>query len=79
MKRILGTLITLAILLVASPAFAGKPSIAILGLEIVDDGSMDAKATQFSEALTEALRQRARAGTGPYALAPGSDKNLIEM
>ncbi|KAB2893226.1 MAG: PEGA domain-containing protein, partial [Kofleriaceae bacterium] len=79
MKRILGILITLAVLAVASPAFAGKPSIAILGLEIVDDGSMDAKATQFAEALTEALRQRARAGTGPFALAPGSDKNLIEM
>jgi hypothetical protein len=79
MKRILSILVTLGIVLMAGPAFAGKPSIAILGLEIVDDGSMDAKATQFAEALTEALRQRARAGTGPYALAPGSDKNLIEM
>jgi hypothetical protein len=79
MKRILSILATLGIILMASPALAGKPSIAILGLEIVDDGSMDAKATQFAEALTEALRQRARAGTGPFGLAPGSDKNLIEM
>lgn len=80
MKRILALFVTFAILAVASPAFAGKPSIAILGLEVIDDGSsMDAKATQFAEALTEALRQRARAGTGPFTLAPGSDKNLIEM
>ena len=32
MKRILGILIMLSIRAVASPAFAGKPSIAILGL-----------------------------------------------
>ena len=34
MKRILTILVTLGIVLMASPAFAGKPSIAILGLEI---------------------------------------------
>ena len=79
MKRILSILACLAILAVASPAFAGKPSIAILGLEVIDDGNMDAKAAQFTDALTESLRQRARAGTGPFTLAPGSDKNLIEM
>jgi hypothetical protein len=80
MKRILSLIVLLAIMAVAGPAFAGKPSIAILGLEVIDDGaSMDAKATQFAEQLSEALRQRAKTGTGPYTLAPGSDKNLIEM
>lgn len=80
MKRILALFVTLVILGVAGPAFAGKPSIAILGLEVIDDGSsMDAKATQFAEQLSEALRQRAKTGTGPFTLAPGSDKNLIEM
>jgi hypothetical protein len=80
MKRILALIVTLAVLGVAGPAFAGKPSIAILGLEVIDDGSsMDAKATQFAEQLSEALRQRAKTGTGPFTLAPGSDKNLIEM
>ncbi len=80
MKQVLGILVAFAILLMASPAAARKPSIAILGLEVIDDGTtLDAKTTQFAEALTEALRQRARAGTGPFALAPGSDKNLIEM
>lgn len=80
MKRILSLIVLLAIITVAGPAFAGKPSIAILGLEVIDDGAnMDAKATQFAEQLSEALRQRAKTGTGPFTLAPGSDKNLIEM
>ncbi len=80
MKRILALFVTLVIVGAAAPAFAAKPSIAILGLEVIDDGSsMDAKATQFAEQLSEALRQRAKTGTGPYTLAPGSDKNLIEM
>jgi len=80
MKRALVLLVMFACLAVAGPA-AAKPTIAILGLEVVDDGSgIDAKATQFADAMTEALRQRARAGSGPFSLAPGAnDKNLIEM
>lgn len=79
MKRALILLVTLIGLAVARPAFA-KPSIAILGLEVVEEGDApDAKAAAFAEALTEALRQRARLGTGPFSLAAGSDKNLIEM
>ena len=80
MKHTLSLVILFAILAVAGPA-AAKPTIAILGLEVIDDGSgIDAKATQFAEAMTEALRQRARAGSGPFSLAPGAnDKNLIEM
>jgi hypothetical protein len=61
-------------------AQAGKPTIGILGLEVIDDGGgIDAKTTQFAKELTEALRQRPKTGTGPYALAPGSDKDLLEM
>jgi len=79
MKRTLAMLVSLVCLAAARPA-AAKPTIAILGLEVVEDGSgVDTKATQFAEALTEALRQRAKAGTGPFTLAAGSDKNLIEM
>lgn len=79
MKRALVILVTLFGLGVARPAFA-KPSIAILGLEVVEESDTpDAKAAAFAEALTEALRQRARVGTGPFTLAAGSDKNLIEM
>jgi len=61
-------------------ALAGKPTIGILGLEVIDDGSgIDAKTTQFSKELTEELRKRPKAGTGPFALAAGSDKDLLEM
>ena len=79
MKRALVLLVTLIGLAVARPALA-KPSIAVLGLEVVEESDTpDAKAAAFAEALTEALRQRARLGTGPFTLAAGSDKNLIEM
>ena len=70
----------LVLLVTAGPAAAGKPTIAILGLEVIDDGSgIEPKTTQFSKELTEELRKRPKAGTGPYALAPGSDKDLLEL
>lgn len=64
----------------AGIASAGKPTVGVLGLEVIDDGSgIDAKTTQFAKELTEELRKRPKAGTGPYALAAGSDKDLLEM
>ncbi len=74
-------LIVLAIVVgFGGTALAGKPTIGILGLEVIDDGSgIDAKTTQFSKELTEELRKRPKAGTGPFALAAGSDKDLLEM
>ena len=62
-------------------ALAAKPTIAVLGLEVVDEasGGIDEKSTKMAKELTDALRQRAKVGTGPYALAPGSDKDLLEM
>jgi hypothetical protein len=72
----------LALLLVAlggSAARAGKPSIAVLGLEVVDNsGAPSAQDTQVAKDLTEGLRSRAKAGTGPYQIAAGSDKELID-
>ena len=84
MPRILVvSLLALAALLVgAAPraAHAGKATVGILGLEVIDDGSgIDAKTTQFAKELTEALRQRPKTGSGPYTLAPGSDKDLLEL
>jgi hypothetical protein len=70
----------LALAVAPQLASAGKPTVAILGLEVIDDGSgIDAKTTQFAKELTEELRKRPKAGTGPYALAPGSDKDLLEL
>ncbi len=65
--------------LVATPAFAGKPTVAILGLEVVDaSGAVDPEAVKVAKELTDGLRARAKVGSGPYALAPGSDKELID-
>src|SRR5256885_17121138 len=45
----------------------GKPPIAILGLEVYDNGSgIDPETTRAAKELTAALRDRAKAGTGPY-------------
>src|SRR5574338_163303 len=77
------SLTCLALLLVGlggSAAFAGKPSIAVLGLEVIDqNGTPTAADTQAAKELSDGLRARAKAGTGPYQLAPGSDKELIDQ
>ena len=82
MKRSLVLLITLVAMAIARPV-AAKPSVAILGLEVTDTGSasggVDAKSTQFAAALTEVLRQRAKIASGPFTLAAGTDKDLVEM
>jgi hypothetical protein len=65
--------------LVATPAFAGKATVAILGLEVVDSsGAVDPEAVKVAKELTDGLRARAKVGSGPYVLAPGSDKELID-
>jgi len=65
--------------LVAGPALAGKQTVAILGLEVVDSsGAVDAEAVKVAKELTDGLRARAKVGSGPYVLAPGSDKELID-
>jgi hypothetical protein len=56
----------------------GKPPIAILGLEVYDSGSgIDPETTGAAKELTAALRDRARAGTGPFVLGPG-ERELID-
>lgn len=84
MKRTLVLFVTL-IALAASGAFAdtaqAKPTVAVLGLEVVDGGTgIDAATTKFAEAMSEALRQSALTGAGPFVPATGSGpKDLIEM
>jgi len=79
-RALISVSIVLAVLATGAVAHAGKPTVGILGLEVIDDGSgIDAKTTQFSKELTEELRKRPKAGTGPYTLAAGSDKDLLEM
>jgi hypothetical protein len=65
--------------LAGSTALAAKPSIAVLGLEVVDPGGTPTpRDTEVAKQLTNGLRQRARAGTGMYQYAPGSEKELID-
>jgi hypothetical protein len=78
MKRAL-TLTCLALLAAGGSAWA-RPSIAVLGLEVADPGGTPTPAdTQVAKDLTEGLRARAKAGTGAYSLAPGSEKELIDL
>jgi len=60
-------------------AGGGKPPIAILGLEVYDNGGgIDPETTKAAKELTAALRDRARAGTGPFAPATAGEKELID-
>jgi hypothetical protein len=76
--------LTVGLLVGLAPRIAaaapGKPTIAILGLEVIDNGGgLDEKSTKVAKDLTDALRSRATVGTGPFTLAAGSDKDLLEM
>jgi hypothetical protein len=76
------SLTCLALLMVAagSRAAMAKDTIAVLGLEVVDpNGTPTVQDTQVAKDLTEGLRARAKAGTGPYQLAAGSDKELADV
>ncbi len=69
--------LALAVLaLCASAAFAERPKVAVLGLEVV--GAIDQRATTAAQELTQGLRARPRSGNGPYQLAANSDKELID-
>lgn len=77
--RRIAALAILMMALVASPAFAGKPTVAVLGLEVVDPtGQIDQATTAVAKDLTDALRSRAKMPSNPYAFQPGSEKELID-
>lgn len=80
MTRVLSSACALLVLLGFGHAWAGgKPPIAILGLEVYDNGSgIDPETTKAAKELTAALRDRAKAGTGPFTPVPGGDKELID-
>ncbi|MBS1119340.1 MAG: hypothetical protein H6Q90_1568 [Deltaproteobacteria bacterium] len=77
MTRALSSLcLLLTLVLGGSSAFA-KDKIAILGLEVVNN-TIDADSTKVASELTVGLRLRPKAGQGPFAFAPGSEKELID-
>jgi hypothetical protein len=58
---------------------APKPTVAIFGLELADDGSgIDERTNNAAQKLVQAMRERARASTSPYSPAPGGDRELVE-
>jgi PEGA domain-containing protein len=80
MTRVLSSACMVLLLLVmGGKAWAGgKAPIAILGLEVYDNGGgIDPETTKAAKELTAALRDRARAGTGPY-VPVAAEKELID-
>lgn len=81
MTRVLSSAcVVLVVLGLGGRAWAGsKPPIAILGLEVYDSGGgIDPETTRAAKELTAALRDRAKAGTGPYTPVQGGEKELID-
>jgi PEGA domain len=82
MTRVLSSacVVLLLVLLGGGRAWAaGKPPIAILGLEVLDNGGgIDPETTKAAKELTAALRERAKAGMGPYVPVQGGEKELID-
>lgn len=68
--------LALVLLAILSSAAWAKPRVAILGLEVI--GSLDAEQVKLAKQLTNGLRERASANTGPFELAPSSDKELVD-
>ena len=69
----------LASLPALSRAAHGKPKVAILGLEVTGQSSTDQKAIRAADELTKELRREAQRDSGPYDLAPNSNKTLLDI
>lgn len=67
-----------AALLWAQPALA-KPKVAVLGLEVTGQGATDRNSIEAAKSLTRELRREATRPTGPFELAPNSQKDLLEI
>jgi hypothetical protein len=63
--------------LIATSAWAERPRVAVLGLEVVGT-AIDQRATTVAQDITQGLRARPRSGNGPYLLAANSDRELID-
>jgi hypothetical protein len=53
-----------------------RPRVAVLGLEVTS--AVDVRTTELAHDMTEGMRARARLGSGPYAYAPSSERELID-
>src|SRR5262245_37545134 len=64
----------------ARAAHADKPKIAVLGLEVTPGpgGAIDPGAVLIAKEVTRELRQRMQLPACPYAVAPNSNKELLD-
>jgi hypothetical protein len=79
MKRITVLVASVLALVGLSAAAHAKPKVAVLGLEVIDNGAVDKKATQAAQGLAEELRAQASLHDGKFELAPHSAKDLLEL
>ena len=56
-----------------------KPAIAVLGLEVIDNGNVDKETTQAAQRLAHELRTQAKRPDGKFDFAPNSEKDLLEL
>lgn len=80
MARALSLTCAALLICVGGTAWANKPRIAVLGLEVAPgpSGVVDPVMTQLAKDITRDLRQRAQSGASRYALAPNSSKELTD-
>ncbi len=76
MRRARSVSLACVLVVATTTAALAKPKVAVLGLEVT--GAVDQAATTVARDLTEGLRARAKAGDGPYSLAPNSERELID-
>lgn len=80
MSKALSSLCLALLICLGGSAWADKPKLAILGLEVTPGagGVVDPAATQAAKDITKELRSRAQSGASPYVMAPNSSKELTD-
>lgn len=80
MSKALSSACLVFLLCLGGSAWAGKPKLAILGLEVAPGptGVVEPAMTQVAKDITRELRQRAQSGASPYVVAPNSSKELTD-
>lgn len=72
-------LATVLTLVVGGSHAEAKPTIAVLGLEVIDNGNVDKETTGAAQRLANELRIQAKRPDGKFAFAPNSEKDLLEL
>lgn len=80
MPKALSSICLVLLICFGGSAWAGKPKIAVLGLEVAPgpNGAVDPDTTQVARDITKDLRSRAQSGASPYVVAPNSNKELTD-